>query len=96
MSDRAQQARGEFYTAAELKAKPWLARQAQVPEAARRDPNSRPASAEARAMAEDDGLCDYCREPGDKRSQLQPYGPHGTMRHPECNSAWDAERHGRQ
>lgn len=88
MSDRTQIARGEFYTQAELRAKPWLARQQQAPASGPRDPNTRPASAEARALAEQPGVCGYCLEAADERSALDE----GTGRHPECDEAWQAER----
>lgn len=88
MSDRAQVARGDFYTDAELRAKPWLARQQQAGSPVRSDPNNRPASAEARALAAQPGVCGYCLEPGDERSALAEE----TGRHPECDEAWQAER----
>jgi hypothetical protein len=93
MSDAAQIARGEFFTAGELAAKPWLARQRQAPTGHRADPNTRPVTAEARALAATPGVCAYCLEPGDARSALQNYGP--DPMHPECHEAWENERAGR-
>lgn len=93
--ERAAIARGEFFTTAELAARPGLGhsvRAATPAVAVRRDPNSRPVSAEAKAMVE---VCAYCYEPGDERSNLVETARHDLM-HPECDRAWEAERHGRQ
>lgn len=90
--DRAAIARGEFYTDAELRAKPWLARNqaryATTPPGQPADPNNRPMTAARRA--ELDAMvpvCFYCGEPGDTRSALGDDGYH-----PECAEAWNLER----
>lgn len=51
------------------------------------DPNHQPVSAAARKLAEQPGVCAYCGEPADDRSQIESRGMH-----PECAAAWDAER----
>lgn len=91
MSDRAQIARGEFYTSAELRARPWLARQAQAPASTRSDPNNRPVSREVAAQAGSNGVCAWCHEPGDEVSELIETAAHDFM-HPECDEAWTVER----
>lgn len=92
--ERRQIAAGEFFTAAELRAKPGLGRTIQAPatEPARTDPNSRPVSKEAREMAP---VCAYCFEPGDERSQLIETARHDQM-HPECDEAFTAEAEARK
>jgi hypothetical protein len=90
MSDRQQIAAGCFFTEAELAAKPHLRRLATVTPAGHVDPNTRAVSAEARKLAEGNGVCAYCYEPGDDRSALVEQADH-SFRHPECQEAWDAE-----
>lgn len=88
--ERAAIARGEFFTAAELRAHPGLGRGVKIdtlPGQLARDPNTLPVSAEARAVVAAGGVCAYCWEPGDERSALN-----GNAMHPECQEAWDAER----
>lgn len=85
-------AAGEFFTADELAAKPWLGRTITAttgPAAQRRDPNTAPVSAEAKAMAASEGVCAWCYEPGDARSALQEFPVSGGMTkyHPECYDA---------
>lgn len=90
-AERAAIARGEFFTNAELAAKPHLRRLgvqfAQPGTGARSDPNERPMSAAQRreldAMV---AVCGYCHEPGDDRSALGNDGMH-----PECSEAWADE-----
>jgi hypothetical protein len=93
-TERAQIAAGTFFTAGELAARPGLGgtvRQSQqAPAGQPGDPNSRPVSAAARALAESPGVCAYCYEPGDERSALADLG-HGPM-HAECDEAWQAAR----
>lgn len=90
--EKAAIARGEFFTSAELAARPWLGSTVKVtPAAVRSDPNSRPPSREACAMAASGGVCAYCYEPGDDRSALVETVRHDFM-HPECDEAWQAER----
>jgi hypothetical protein len=86
-SDAEMIARGEFFTEAELAAKPHLRRLARSPESTRTDPNNRPPSMEARKLAATPGVCAYCWEPADERSALNASAMHG-----ECQEAWDAER----
>jgi hypothetical protein len=80
-------ARGVFFTEAELRAVPSRRRLARPPAPARRDPNDAPPSAEAKAVAASPGVCAWCGEPPDERSQLNA----GAM-HPECQAAWDTGR----
>ena len=79
--------RGQFFTPAELAARPWLGRTVTTdPVQAYRDPNKRPVSAQAVKDAESPGVCSWCQEPGDDRSALVEvnlYG-YGEYRHPEC------------
>jgi hypothetical protein len=82
-SDRAQIAAGQFWTAAELRAVPSRRRAAQPAATAAADPNTAPASAQARAAAASPGVCAWCYEPGDARSALE-LQPAGDYRHPEC------------
>lgn len=94
--ERRQIAAGQFFTPAELAAKPWLGRTiTATPGLERRvDPNTRPVSAEVRKLDESDGVCAYCYEPGDERSALVQQGDH-FFRHPECQDAMEAERSAR-
>ena len=83
-SERQMIAAGVFFTDAELRANPRLARPqvaAAAPAAA--DPNSRPVSKAAREMTP---VCAYCYEPGDERSALVETARHDYM-HPECDEA---------
>lgn len=91
-ADRAAIARGEFFTAAELAARPGLGRSirdaaATAGGAPRRDPNDAPVSQAARDMAASGGVCACCYEPGDGRSAL---GEEDAM-HDECREAWREE-----
>jgi len=90
MSDRAQIARGDFYTEAELRAVPSRRHAGRIvaPGADRSDPNSRPMTAARRRELEAlVAVCGHCWEPGDERSQLGDDGMH-----PECAEAWAVER----
>jgi hypothetical protein len=84
-------ANGEFFTAAELAAKPHLRRYAgryatRAP-GQPADPNDRPMTAKERAAVEAMvQVCAYCREPGDDRSALDD-----DSYHPECAEAWAQE-----
>jgi hypothetical protein len=88
---------GEFFTAGELAARPWLGRTVladaarKAGPAQRRDPNTVPMTRAERAAV--DALvpvCGLCHEPGDDRSALNDRGYH-----PECEDDWQAERAGR-
>lgn len=94
LDERRMIAAGDFFTEAELRAKPWLRRTADkfAAEFAKSagitpDPNNRPMSAKRRteieAMVQ---VCAHCGEPGDERSALD-----GNSYHPECAEAWAAE-----
>lgn len=89
-SERLEISQGGFFTEAELKAKPWLRDLFVLPNPAATDPNSRPASKEARDMYASGGVCAYCLEPGDDRSALIKTARNDHM-HPECDEAWTAE-----
>jgi hypothetical protein len=93
MTDREQIAAGTFYTAAELAAKPWLARTARTSPEAHRDPNTRPVPAEVKRLADSLGVCAWCSEPGDETSALTEVDHHGYTEymHPECDTDWHAE-----
>lgn len=87
--DRIMIARGEFYTEAELRAVPSRRFAAQAAPVRAADPNDRPVSAAARALADSVGVCAWCYEPGDARSRLVPVQTSdvGTeYRHPECRT----------
>lgn len=90
-AERAAIARGDFFTTAELAAKPHLrslaAKYAPAATGQRSDPNDRPMTAAQRREIEAlIPVCFYCREPGDDRSALDDDGYH-----PECADAWAAE-----
>lgn len=94
--ERRQIARGEFFTDAELAARPGLGasiRAAAIP-GGRRDPNSAPSSGAAVEMAASEGVCAWCYEPSDERSQLAPFNIGGvpTAMHPECREYLAAEK----
>jgi hypothetical protein len=94
--ERAAIARGEFFTPAELAAKPWLGRdivKAAAQGTERRDPNLAPVSREVQELAESQGVCAYRWEPGDDRSELIEVNHHGYTEymHPECDEAWHEE-----
>lgn len=87
---------GEFFTGAELAARPWLGRTVLADAARtagpgqRRDPNTVPMTRAERAAVEAlVPVCGLCHEPGDDRSALTDRGVH-----PECEAAWQAERAG--
>ena len=87
-------ARGEFFTEAELAARPGLGKSVlrSLPSGQTRvDPNTRSVSAEVRKAAESNGVCSFCWEPGDDRSEIVLQADH-SFRHPECQEALDAER----
>jgi hypothetical protein len=90
-------AAGQFFTPGELRAKPWLGRSVVDAAAAaapggRTDPNNRPVSAEAKALAETPGVCAWCHEPGDDQSSLILQNDH-FYRHPECQEDKDKQAH---
>ena len=93
--ERAAIARGEFFTRAELAARPGLGRSitTTAPAAPAGDPNNRPPSAQARAAAASHGVCSWCYEPGDETSALTEVDHHGYTEymHPECDTAWHDE-----
>jgi hypothetical protein len=95
-SERAAILAGDFFTPAELRARPWLGRTV-LADAARNlpghaaDPNTRPMTARDRAAVEAmTQVCAYCSEPADVRSAIGDDGMH-----PECSAAWDAARQAR-
>lgn len=93
-------AAGQFFTPGELRAKPWLGRSVVDAAAAaapggRTDPNNRPVSAEAKALAETPGVCAYCWEGPDARSGIGPHGDSIQPMHDECHEAWQQERNAR-
>jgi hypothetical protein len=91
MTDAEQIAAGCFFTEAELRAKPHLQRLARSASPGPRDPNTLPVSAEARRMAEGPGVCAWCYEPGDERSDLVEQPDH-FFRHPECQDEFTVKR----
>lgn len=92
-AERAAIARGEFFTAAELAARPWLGKTVIASELAKQpgqpaDPNTRPMTrAERAAVDAMVQVCGYCHEPGDDKSAIGDDGMH-----PECATAWKQER----
>lgn len=96
--ERRQIARGEFFTDAELAARPRLGASIRADAAAaagsHRDPNSAPPSRAAVEMAASEGVCAYCHETSDERSHLTPFQVGGvpTLMHPECQSVRSAEK----